>query len=226
MELYQKMLYFDIETAGKYKSLQDFLNDDPRGAALFIKRCEKNKEKWPDIGCDKLYLEKASLLPEYGQIICASFAYYKEEADGTIQLRRASYTGTELEILVKTLAILSNINKMNLSLCGFNIKGFDNSWLIKKFFQHNLPIPDCLNLVGKKPWELNIYDIADIWKAGYFDYPTLDEVSWALGIKSPKQFLSGDKVHKAFWDGEIDKIQKYCEADVTCLVEIAKKILK
>jgi len=221
MELYEKLLYFDIETAGKYETLQDFKNEDSRGAALFIKRCEKNKKKWPDKPCDELYLEKCALLPEYGQIICVSLAYYSNG-----DLKRATYSGDEITIISKIIDILTNIHKKGLALCGFNIKGFDNSWLIKKFFQYDLGIPSCLDLMNKKPWELKIYDLSEIWRAGYFNYPTLDEVSWALGINSPKQILSGDKVHETYWNGGIETIKKYCEADVQCLVDIAKKIMK
>lgn len=221
MELYKKLLYFDIETAGKYPNLRSFKEADSRGSDLFIKRCEKNKEKWGNKSCEDMYLEKAGLLPEYGQIVCVSFAYYNKD-----ELRQISYTGAEYDILKQTLAILTNINKLNLSLCGFNIKGFDNAWLIKKFLTYDLPIPDCLNIYNKKPWEMNMYDISEIFKAGYFDYPTLDEVSWSLGVESSKIFLSGDKVHLSYWNGEIEKIRKYCEADVNCLIEIAQKILK
>lgn len=220
MKLYEKLLYLDIETAGKYENLNEFKYKDSRGAELFIKRCEKNKKKWPEISCEELYTQKSPLLAEYGQIVCISFAYFQ---DG--KLKKATFSDNEAQIVKKTVDILTNIDKFNLTyICGYNIKRFDIPWLIKKFFQYGYKIPKCLD-PNKKPWELNIYDFADMWKNSAIDYCTLDEVSYALNIESPKKILSGDKVHYAYWRGDIDLISRYCEADVQCLIDIAKKIM-
>jgi hypothetical protein len=48
-----------------------------------------------------------------------------------------------------------------------------------------------------------------------------------LGVESPKNTeVVGNKVHEAYWKkNDIEGIVKYCEKDVTQLIEVIKKLI-
>ena len=57
-------------------------------------------------------------------------------------------------------------------------------------------------------------DTMEMWKFGGRDYTSLDVLSMALGIPSPKSEMDGSQVGEAFHKGEIEKIATYCSRDV------------
>ena len=70
-----ELFHFDIETAGQYKTYDDFLDSDERGAKLFQSKYEKMgwNEKYKDT--NEAYLENAGIISTYGRIVCISFGY-------------------------------------------------------------------------------------------------------------------------------------------------------
>ena len=142
MENFKKLFYFDIETTSKYPDLETLKNDDFRGYELFIKKCDRNKLKHADWNKDEnvVYLEKSPLLPEFGKIICFSYAYYNE-GDFIV---RSLPLDIPSNLIDYEKILLENVSKLFLkvgqaqkSLCGFNIKGFDIPWLNRKFYNSN-----------------------------------------------------------------------------------------
>lgn len=83
---------------------------------------------------------------------------------------------------------------------------------------------DIILLYDKKPWETRIKDLYDDWKGKFAWSYNLDEVTYELGIKSPKDKMSGKEVHKYYWDGKIEEIKKYCEKDVISVLNCYEKI--
>jgi hypothetical protein len=49
----------------------------------------------------------------------------------------------------------------------------------------------------------------------------------SLGIESSKNMeITGNKVHNAFWvEKDIEGIVKYCEKDVSVLIDVIKKLI-
>ena len=58
----------------------------------------------------------------------------------------------------------SHFNKTKHKLCGHNSKEFDIPFIARRMIIHNMPLPDKLNLFGKKPWEIPHLDTMDLWK--------------------------------------------------------------
>ena len=218
---YKNLLYFDIETCGHYKTLEDFKNNDLRGFLLFERKYNRNNidTDWK-LPIEEAYIKKSSLLPEYGKIICISAGIYRND-----DIEIISYTGTEYDILKNFNNILIKANRNQMSLCGFNIKRFDIPWINKKFYQYDIKIPYVISAVNKKPWNFNCVDLIDIWRSNGYENSSLDEVAYALNIESPKQNISGEDVYEYYWDGKISEISKYCKLDVNTCYLIAKKIL-
>ena len=87
---------------------------------------------------------------------------------------------------------------------------------------HGIPLPDKLNLFGKKPWEVPHLDTMELWKFGDFKhYTSLRLLAHILGIPSPKEDLDGSKIRSVYYeDGDMDRIVKYCELDVVTTAQI------
>jgi DNA polymerase elongation subunit (family B) len=212
------MLYFDIETCGQYKDYSDFLEKDPIGAKLFENKYNKRKStnKWIET-IDVEYLNRCSLMPQFGKICCISFGYVSN-----LKVKIFSYSSNdESEIILKSKKVFNKANDMQWTICGYNLKNFDIPWVNHKFIKYGLNIPHILSTMNKKPWEYNIFDIYEYWNSGNADYISLDETCYELGVESPKQIMKGSDVHHYFWnESKLDLIENYCELDVKSCIDI------
>jgi len=198
-----KPLFFDIETAGI--------------AAVFENLTAEMQDAWKLTGKD--YESECALIPEFGQIVCCTFAYEFQN-----------------ELVLKTETSLHEIHRIfrgfvGYTPCGWNIKGFDIPFLNKHFLKNDLKIPPILSLWDpkaeeiKKPWLVKVLDLQEIWKQNGFNSCKFNSACVFLGIESPKDDIDGSQVHSAFWNGEIDRIKTYCEKDVISLHKMYNKII-
>ena len=219
-----KIVFFDIETASGYKSLDDLYENNPRMADLWSKRCEYLRSKFgenKDLTDEQLYDEKAALHSEFNRIVCASFG-------------RITYTGSIPSMVVKSYAsedeseILDGISKVftkfnKLKFCGHNIKRFDVPVMCKRTLINGMELPKYLMVHEMKPWEMPFIDTSEIWSFGAWQegFVSLDLLTASLGIDSPKDDIRGEEVSGVFWkDGDLDRIVEYCERDVYSLAQI------
>jgi len=216
---YKSFVYFDIETAGRYPDLKTFYDNDKRGYELFLSKIEKRG--W--LGePEKIYRQKSPLMPEFGRIVCATFAMIIDEKP----VIKSYYDSSEKELITKVKNGLDKV-KLLKPLCGFYIKGFDIPFLSKSILKQGLKIPPILRTFNIKPWEMMVVDLFDVWKSnGTLENVTFDDMLYTLGVDSPKDDISGKDVHKVYWDQKnINKIVKYCEKDVIGCVSAAEKII-
>lgn len=221
---YKNFFYFDIETTSKFPSFFDFGMDDPRGRDLFVKKYDSMKKFESDWNrpIEDVYIDKAPLLPEYGKIICMSFGMFTDSGEKKIMTIIEKDEKSTLEKMVK---ILNRANATKRYLCGFNIKYFDLPFIIKKLYKYDIEIPNSLNFIGVKPWEIFINDIYDIWKGLGRNGATLDEVTYELDIPSPKSIMNGEDVYNYYWEKRDTKsISQHCENDVEAIIQIAEKL--
>lgn len=222
---YKKLFYFDIETTSRYKSLFDFNLDDKRGHDLFLRKISTMKKfdnSW-DQDPEQVYIEKSPLLPEFGKIICMSLGVHVDNEIKIITIQ----DDDEKNIINRIIKAFIRASETKKYPCGFNIKGFDLPFIIKKIYQHELELPTCLNFNDLKPWEVNIIDLSDIWKGLGRNTTTLDEVTYMLNIESPKITMTGDEIYSYYWDeNNIKLIVEHCEKDVYATIKVAEKILK
>ena len=221
--MYKDLFYFDIETTTKYKDIVELEKLDPRGYSLFIKKCQSMKEF--DISWNEppkfLYSAKASLFPEYGKIICMSFGVFKDEK---IEIRTLIDENEE-KLMQRIQNVFYKLMSTNKRLCGFKIKAFDIPWLNRKMYKYGIDIPRSINFSGLKPWEIVVTDLYEIWKGTSNNGTSLDEMTYELGIESPKKLMSGSDVYHYYWDHkDTESIINYCEADIMSMIESAKKL--
>ena len=212
---------FDIETAGEYSDFISFSMNDQRGSGLFEGRYERYNWKSTYETVNDAYLDNAGIISTYGKIICISFGYISE--NGKIQTK-SYYNDSEYNILLNFNNMLKKIEKKNFKLTGYRILYFDIPWLLHKMHKYGITPADIILLYDKKPWETRIKDLYDDWKGKFAWSYNLDEVTYELGIKSPKDKMSGKEVHKYYWDGKIEEIKKYCEKDAISVLNCYEKI--
>lgn len=223
---YKDLFYFDIETTGKYKDYKTCLLEDPKGAELFEKKYNKNdwmKENSPTV--EDAYKNYSGLFSTYGKIVCVSFGYFtkKNEKGYTIN---SIYSDNEETIINEFSELLIKVSERGMYLSGYVINAFDIPFILHKIHKYKAPLPKILNIYDKKPWEVNIFDLADKWKFQTKYYASLDEVCYELGIESPKNDINGSDVHNVYWyDGDLERIKSYCEKDVHSTMLLGKRLL-
>jgi predicted PolB exonuclease-like 3'-5' exonuclease len=216
-----ELFHFDIETVGQYKDFENFCINDKRGSDLF--KGKYNKMNWSEKSqdIDDAYIQNAGIIPTYGKIACISFGYI----DGSGEKQIRSFYGEDEKSIVESFnQLLSKIEKKSFKLCGFRINYFDIPWILHKLHKYDIIPSGIIKPYDKKPWELRIVDMSDDWKGKFAWSFTFDEMCYELGIRSPKDVISGHDVHKTYWTGEISKIKDYCEGDVSCSIDCGKKI--
>lgn len=214
---------FDIETVAQYPNFEEFKMMDIRGAKLFESKYHKMKwdEKYDSI--NDAYCDNAGIISTYGKIVCISFGYL--DSNGEKQIR-SFYGDDERDIVNSFNELLKKIEKKNFNLAGFRILYFDIVWIFRKLIKYGIEPANIICIYDKKPWEIRITDISDDWKGKFAWMNSFDELSYELGLESPKSNLNGSEVHHTYWAGGIERVKDYCEKDVDVSIEISKIIYK
>ena len=222
-----KLLFLDIETVGiepnwenlnKNKSLLRFQFETYIN--WFTKRFPEDEGK----PIDEIFVNRAALVPEFAKIICVSVAFLTEKDEVKIQ----SFSGDDEKILLQEVQkLLFRVGELGFFLCGHNVKGFDIPMLSKRMIINGLKPPKILPTNDTKPWEIKAFDTKEFWQfSNYTSIASLELMCVCLGVDSPKTMeVTGNKVHDAYWEKkDLEGIVKYCEKDVTSLIDVVKKI--
>ena len=215
----KKTLYFDVETAGGKEKFIELQRENPRLAKLWEKRCkwlgqnsgEDAKYNTPD----DFWVEKSSLHPEFGIIVCISFGAYDDKGNFKIQ----SFVGDEKTLLENSNKVFNNAWNKGWKLAGHTIKNFDIPFVGKRMIINKINPSPLIFALNRKPWDSPFLDISDIFSFGGWGqvHSSLDLMAACMGLPSPKSEMDGSLVHKYFYEGRIDEIKKYCVMDVDTL---------
>lgn len=219
MEQYGGILFIDIETVAiqpDYNLLSpDMQHEWDRKARLI-----RNSAPEP-VDPALIFSDRAGVYSEFAKIVCIGFGSMYNSSTG-LKLRLKAIAGDdEKQILLEFNNLIEKMAAIHgdVRFCGHNIKEFDMPFICRRSVIHNLPLPRCLQLSGKKPWEVTHIDTMELWKFGdNKNYTSLSLLAHILGIPSPKGDIDGSQVGSVYWkDKDIARIKKYCMADVlTC----------
>lgn len=216
----EDILFLDIETVPESN---DFSKLDEVTQFLWE---EKTRYQRKDDFTPEAFYEKAGIWAEFGKIICISVGYFNINRSPK-KFRVTSFYGEENQILLDFKNLLqSHFNQNKHKLCGHNSKEFDIPFIARRMIIHNIPLPDKLNLFGKKPWEIPHLDTMDLWKFGdYKHFTSLKLLTHVLGIPTPKDDISGDKVRQVYYEeNDLDRIITYCEKDTIAVAQLILKL--
>lgn len=221
----QNLLFFDVETV---YGEQDYDALSPVMQKQWEKRARKQLEAGgEDASPAKLYYEQAAIHAEFGRVVCISVGILLPPSDngGVPGFRVKSMYGRGESKVLQNFAGLLNQSKTPNRLCGHNIKGFDVPYLCRRMLINGLPLPDTLNITGKKPWEVNMLDTMELWRFGEFGkWVSLELLTEVFGLNTPKDALDGQHVSTVFWEDKDDeglqRIANYCERDVIATAQV------
>ncbi|MDG2431511.1 3'-5' exonuclease [Flavobacterium sp.] len=210
------ILFLDIETVPEAANYNE-LDADMQG--LYEQKTQYQRKD--EFSAAEFY-DRAGIWAEFGKIICISVGYFVIKGD-VRNFRVTSFFGEEPKLLKDFNNLLTNhFSGPQYVLCGHNAKEFDIPFLARRMIINQIPIPDKLNLFGKKPWEIPHLDTLELWKFGdYKHYTSLKLMCKVLGIPSPKGDIDGSQVgHVYYVDKDIDRIVTYCEKDTIAVAQI------
>lgn len=216
----EDILFLDIETVPEYENYNE-LDEDFK----FLFEQKTAYQRKDDFTSEEFY-QKAGIWAEFGKIICISVGYFINRK-GEKQFRTTSFYGEEEKLLRDFSNLVSNHFSSNHHVfCGHNIKEFDIPFICRRMLIYQIQIPNKLNVMGKKPWEVNHLDTLELWKFGdYKHFTSLKLLTKVLGIPSPKDDIDGSQVAEVFYkEKDIDRIINYCEKDVVAVAQIILKL--
>lgn len=214
------ILFLDIETVPETEHFSDLDSDFQE---LFAQKTQYQRKE--DVSPEEFY-ERAGIWAEFGKIVCISVGYFTQKS-GERQFRVTTFQGDEERLLLDFSNLINNhFNLPQHVMCGHNVKEFDFPFIARRMLIHGIKIPDKLNLMGKKPWEVPHLDTLELWKFGdYKHFTSLKLLTKVLGVPSPKDDIDGSEVAKVFYkDKDIDRIATYCEKDVIAVAQIILKL--
>ncbi|HLA54682.1 MAG TPA: 3'-5' exonuclease [Flavobacterium sp.] len=216
----EHILFLDIETVPleeNFNALDDEMKQLWEQKTQYQRRDEYTPEDFYD---------RAGIWAEFGKIICISVGYFTFKSD-IRHFRVTSFFGDEKKILSDFNNLLNNhFNGPQHLLCGHNAKEFDIPFIARRMIILGVPIPNKLNLFGKKPWEIPHLDTLELWKFGdYKHFTSLKLLTKILGIPSPKGDIDGSQVGHVFYvEKDIDRIVTYCEKDTIAVAQVFLKL--
>lgn len=210
------ILFLDIETVPEE---ENFHSLDAEMQSLWDSKTQYQRKD--DFTPEEFY-NRAGIWAEFGKIICISVGFFTIKGD-IRNFRVTSFFGEEKTILKDFSNLINNhFNQPQHLICGHNSKEFDIPFIARRMIINQMPIPEKLNLFGKKPWEIPHLDTLELWKFGdYKHFTSLKLLTKILGVPSPKGDIDGSQVaHVYYIEKDIDRIITYCEKDTIAVAQI------
>jgi len=191
-----KIFYFDIETVPTDKALQE---NGLLDAQIKLDEAET--------------IKKLSLSAVTAKIICLCYAI-EPSVSGTIEVLH----GEETDIIKGFWKIVPDCNLF----VGHNILDFDMRFIYQRSVIHN--IKPSRDIPFTRFRNAPIYDTMQEWSKWGREHASLDSLSKALGIPSPKENLDGSKVYPYYRAGKLPEIIEYCKRDVESVRAVYKRL--
>ena len=213
----EKILFLDIETVPRYSSYSELPEKEEQLWEKKSSRIRDEEETAADV------YSRAGIYAEFGKVICISVGLVVDKS-GTYGLRVKSFYGDDEKELLREFTDMLNkfSGKSDVYLCAHNGKEFDFPYIIRRLLINGLPVPEILNVPGKKPWEVPFLDTMELWKFGdYKNYTSLDLLAYKFDIPTPKDDIDGSMVGKIYWqDQDLSRIVRYCEKDAMTVAQL------
>jgi len=214
---FENILFLDIETVPEVENFSDLTEEKQE---LFAAKTQYQRKE--EFAPGDFY-DRAGIWAEFGKIVCISVGYFTNFISEDRKFRVTSFFGEETQILNDFKNLLNkHFNKPEHLLCAHNGKEFDFPYIARRMIINQIPLPEKLNLFGKKPWEIAHLDTMDLWRFGdYKHYTSLKLLTSILGIPSPKDDISGSEVGAVFYkEKNIQRIVIYCEKDTIAIAQL------
>jgi hypothetical protein len=226
MEHLKNILFLDIETVPLvpgYDMLTEAMQKEWNRKAKFLKSSDGQP-----MDNALLFSDRAGIFSEFAKVVCISFGSFHKH-DDFWRLRLKSIVNNDEKILLKDFCeVVTRFASRytDLRFCGHNIKEFDIPFLCRRMIINDLGLPECMQLQGKKPWEISHLDTLEMWKFGdHKHFTALSLLAEVLGIPSPKDDMDGSMVGPVYWqEHDLPRIATYCMQDVLTSAKVFLKL--
>ncbi|MCK4747712.1 MAG: ribonuclease H-like domain-containing protein [Bacteroidales bacterium] len=217
----ENILFLDIETVPIKESFGELNGQMKKLWEVRSSHLRKEGEDASDVW------SRAGLYAEFGRIICISAGLFSKLSEPRRFRIKSFYGDDEIKIIRDFGGLIRNFRKgKDLILCAHNGKEFDFPFIARRTIILDEPLPEVLNIAGKKPWERNFVDTLELWKFGEFrNYTSLALLAEILGVSNPKDDLDGSQVAPVYYvEKDIDRIARYCEKDVLAVAQVLLRL--
>jgi DNA polymerase elongation subunit (family B) len=217
------ILFLDIETVANtydYNAMDERMKVQWSRKAGFLRR-EKDQSD------EGIYHERAGIYAEFGKIVCIAVGKFIETETGDLMLKTKTYAGdNERDLLADFKSMIEKMDAAVLKLCSHNGKEFDYPYICRRMLVNGVALPAALNMMGKRPWEIQHLDTMEMWKFGdYKHYTSLDLLAAIFNIPTSKNGMDGSQVNVTYHrDNGLQKIKEYCVRDVVVLAQLFLKM--
>lgn len=222
-----QILVVDIETirsTSTYNELSERMQKQWEKKAFNLRNLD-------EITPDEMYMERAGIYAEFGQIVVVAIGFYVYQEEAWHFRVRAISSDNEKELLEKFIEVLSKFDPKTTYLCGHNGKEFDFPYLSRRLLVNGLQLPELLDTASKKPWEVNHIDTMELWKFGdRKNYTSLDLLAALFEIPSSKSDIDGSQVSQVYYEENepigigLERIAEYCARDVVVTAQLLLKL--
>jgi len=158
-------------------------------------------------------IKKLSLSAATAKIICLCYAVEPSLINSIEVLQ-----GEETEIIKNFWKLATDCNLF----VGHNILDFDLRFIYQRSVIHQ--IKPSRDIPFTRFRNAPIYDTMQEWSKWGREHVSLDTLSKALGIPSPKENLDGSKVYPYYRAGKLPEIIEYCKRDVDSVRQVYKRL--
>jgi 3'-5' exonuclease len=187
-----KIIFFDIETVPTDQALQ--------ASGLLESQMQLDEAD---------LIKRLSLSAMTAKICCLGYAV-EPPLDSTVEVLH----GDEQEILKGFWKLAADCNLF----VGHNILDFDLRFIYQRSVIHQ--IKPSREIPFARFRNAPIYDTMQEWSKWGREHASLDALSKALGVPSPKESLDGSKVYPCYRAGKLTEICEYCKRDVDSVRQV------
>jgi 3'-5' exonuclease len=187
-----KIVFFDIETVPTDQALQ--------ASGLLESQMQLDEGD---------LIKRLSLSAMTAKICCLGYAV-EPPPDATVEVLH----GEEQEILKGFWVLAADCDLF----VGHNILDFDLRFIYQRSVIHQ--IRPSRDIPFDRFRNAPIYDTMQEWSKWGREHASLDALSKALGVPSPKESIDGSKVYPYYRSGKLAEICEYCKRDVDSVREI------
>jgi 3'-5' exonuclease len=190
------VLFFDIETIPTEQSLRD-------------NRLLESQIKFDEADI----IKKLSLTAATARILCLAYAS-EPPIDSPVEVMH----GDEAEILQNFWQLATETNLF----VGHNILDFDLRFIYQRSIIRQIKPSREISFARYR--SAPIYDTMQEWSKWGREHVSLDLLSRALAIPSPKESLDGSKVYPYYCAGKLPEICDYCRRDVETVRRVYRRM--
>jgi DNA polymerase elongation subunit (family B) len=222
MSQLENILFMDLETVKikrEYHEMEERLRKQWDRKSLFL---NKDGSSLPE----EIFREKGGIYAEFGKIVAIGLGFIKIDNNIPTLRIKVLKNHDEKALLSSLITVMEKFPPAEFQFCAHNGKEFDIPFLSRRMLVNELPLPEPLNISGKKPWEIKHIDTLELWKFGdYKHYTSLELLAALFNIPSSKDDIDGSMVDSIYYDdNDLDRICKYCGQDVVVTTQLYMKL--